>query len=315
MDIVGLGLSTVDILLRLGEMPAWDRPSSLSELGLDGGGPVATACVAAARLGAQVGYIGTHGNDRLGEIKLQTLAEQGIDLSQVKRRDQPESQVVLVYVNEKTGERIFTGLRNWNQEPLKPSELDREYITSARFLHLDGTHPEAALQAALWMREAGADALQAEQRFRMVSLDGARSDGRPLSDALVALVQLTDILICSSGFGFSLTGIVDSWQAGKAILEMGPRVVVQTEGKEGSFTVTAGEQFHTPAFDVDVVDTTGAGDVFHGAFLVGWMQGGQLREVVRFASAVAALKCRQLGGRKGIPTMQEATAYLNEHRG
>lgn len=300
MDIVGLGLATVDILIRLREMPTWEAVSPISDFGLDGGGPVATACVAASRLGAKVGYIGTVGSGLLGEIKLRSLSEYGLDLSKVVRQNQPESQVVLVYVHEETGERVFAGLRTWEQKPLQVEELDRDYITSARFLHLDGTHLEAAIQAARWMKEAR----------KQVSLDGSRTDGKPLSSDMIELIRFVDILICGSGFGKSLTGYTDPWKAGEAMLALGPKIVVQTEGKLGSYTQTFQERFHTPAFEVNVIDTTGAGDVFHGAFLVGLCHGWDLRKVALFASAVAALKCTCLGGRRGIPDFQKVMDFL-----
>ena len=302
LDIIGLGLATLDILIRLGDLPTWVHGTGCSAVGLDGGGPVGTACVAAARLGARVGYIGTAGNDQLATLKVQSLQEDGVDLSRLARRNKPENQVVVVYVNQETGERVFSGLHNFGSEPLQVDELDQEYITNASYLHLDGTHPEAAQQAAQWMHSAG----------KKVSLDCAKSDGRSIWGKLQELVPYSDILICGSGFGRALTGHADLWRAGEAMLSLGPQIVVQTEGKDGSYTLTANEHFHTPAFDVGVVDTTGAGDVFHGAYLVGLLRGWDLRMVAAFATAVSAIKCTRLGGRKGIPTSNQTLAFLKQ---
>jgi ribokinase len=163
-------------------------------------------------------------------------------------------------------------------------------------------HAEAALQAALWMHAAG----------KTVVLDGSATQG-PIADPMRALVAEADVLICGTGFGPALTGMSDLWEVGEAILELGPRIAVQTEGKAGAWTVTAQERFHTPSFDVEVVDTTGAGDVFHGAYIVGLLQGWNPREIAWFATAVAGLKCRQLGGRAGIPTFDETLAFLAAH--
>jgi len=187
---------------------------------------------------------------------------------------------------------------------LQVDELDQAYITSASYLHLEGMHSEAAQQAAKWMHAAG----------KKVSLDCAKSDGRSIWDKLRELVPLTDILICGSGFGRALTGHADLWRAGEAMLSLGPQIVVQTEGKDGSYTITAEERFHTPAFDVEVVDTTGAGDVFHGAYLAGLLRGWDLRMVAVFATAVSAIKCTGLGGQKPIPTFEQTLAFL-EQRG
>lgn len=301
LDIVGLGLATLDILIRLGELPTWDHGAGCSAVGLDGGGPVGTACVAAARLGARVGYVGTAGNDSLAALKIQSLQENGVDLSRLAQRDGPENQVVVVYVNQETGERIFSGLHCFGADPLQVVELDPVYLTSGTFLHLDGTHPEAALHAAQVMRAAG----------KRVSLDGSKCDGNSIGGDVCELVPYTDILICGSGFGHALTGHADLWRAGEAMLALGPQIVVQTEGMDGSYTTTPSESFHTPAFKVDVLDTTGAGDVFHGAYLVGLMHAWDLHSIALFASAVAAIKCMHLGGRKGIPSFEQTLAFLH----
>jgi ribokinase len=300
MDIIGLGMATLDILIRLRDLPTWEGCGQFSAFGMDGGGMVGTACVAAARLGASVGCVSTVGSDEMAERKLASLREAGVDLSRMVRRDGPENQLVLVYVHEDTGERVFSGMRRVGAVPLRATELDRAYIQSGKYLHLDGFYHAAALQAARWAHEAGVQ----------VCLDGSKTGGGPLSAEWLELVRQTDILICASGFGKSLTGLDDPWEIGAAALTFGPRIVVQTEGEQGSYTVSATERFHTPAFPVEVVDTTGAGDVFHGAYLVGMLHGWDLPTTARFASAVAAIKCTQPGGRRGIPTFDQTLAFL-----
>lgn len=299
-DIVGLGLATLDILIRLGDLPTWTNGVECSAVGLEGGGPVGTACVAAARLGARVGFIGTAGNDPLARLKVQSLRRDKVDLSHLAMRDELENQVVLVYVNQDTGERVFSWLHSFWSEPLQVDELDQAFVTSASYLHLDGTFPEAAIQAAKWMHNAG----------KLVSLDCAKSDGKSIWGRLKELLPYADIIICGSGFGRALTGYSDIWRACEAMMSFGPRIIVQTEGKDGSYTFSVDERFYTPAFDVKVVDTTGAGDVFHGAYLVGLLHGWNLRKVALFATAVAAIKCTHLGGRKGIPTFNQAISFL-----
>ncbi len=301
LDIVGLGMATLDVLVRLKDMPTWERGSRMSAFSFDGGGPVATAMVAAARLGAKVGFVGTAGNDESADIKIRSLTRHGVDVSHLMRRPTPEMQVVLVCVHEETGERVFSGLQRFWDWSLRPEELDRDYITSAKFLHLDGSHPEAARQAAIWMHEAG----------KLVMYDGAKV-GTRARPAMGDLMRHVDILICGSGFAQALTGVEGIWEAGRAALKAGPRVVVQTEGEDGAYTVTADDEFHTPAFKVNVVDTTGAGDVFHGAYLVGLLRGWDLRRTALFSTAVSAIKCGALGGRAGIPNYDQAIAFLRE---
>ena len=140
-------------------------------------------------------------------------------------------------------------------------------------------------------------------------LDAAATSHEVLEPAR-ALVAETDVLICGSGFAPMLTGEDDVWRAGRAALDLGPRVVVQTEGAAGSYTMSRDAEFHTPAFKVDVVDTTGAGDTFHGAYLVGLARDWSLERCASFSSAVAALHCTVLGNRKGIPSMDEVEALM-----
>lgn len=301
-DIVGLGMATLDVLVRLNEMPTWEAGARIEDFALDGGGPVGTACAAAARLGARVGFVGVAGNDLVGELKLRSLREHGVDTSRVVIRSRPETQVVVVYVNERTGERVFSGLREFARDPLSVDELDRDYVTSARWVHLDGSHPQAALVAAQWAKECARD----------VSLDCAETRASSVGPGVIDLLQLVDVLICGHGFGRALTKYEDPWAAGEAALTFGPSIVVQTHGARGSYTVTRHERFHTPAFSVQVVDTTGAGDVFHGAYLVGLLRGWPLEVVAQFASAVAAMKCTRLGGRRGIPTLDEVLSFLRD---
>jgi sugar/nucleoside kinase (ribokinase family) len=300
-------MAALDILVRGRELPTWEGGSALSRLGLEGGGPVATALVAAQRLGISTGFIGMFGADRLGKMKRQTLEEEGVDLSRSVGRPGPDTQVILVCVNAATGERVFSGVSApdgsflWRRDSLLVEELDREYITAAEMLHLDGFHIDAALAAAGWMRAAG----------KTVMLDGSATRG-PITAEMRALVERCDILICGTGFGPAVSGESDLWRAGEALLALGPRIVVQTEGAAGSYTVTPEERFHTPAYPVEVVDTTGAGDVFHGAYTAALLRGWDVRRAAQFSSAVSALKCRQLGGRPGIPTFTEALRFLRE---
>lgn len=301
LQLIGLGMCTLDVLIRSKDLPTWEHGTRISAFGFDGGGPVGTAMVAAAKLGAHVGFIGTTGNDGSAEFKLRSMRECGIDLSHMVYRDAPEDQVVVVNIHAETGERIFSGIQRWGNEQIRPEELDRDYITAADYLHLDGFHNAAALEAAQWMRAAG----------KTVVLDGHKTDGS-VGEHLRRLIPHVDVLISGSGFARGLTGIEDIYEAGAAILALGPRIFVQTEGADGSYTITAEERFHTPAFPVDVIDTTGAGDVFHGAYIVGLLRGWSLRQIALFSTAVSALKCMHLGGRAGIPRFDAVLAFLRE---
>lgn len=302
-QIIGLGLATLDVLIRLKEMPTWEHGTRVSGFRFDGGGLVGTAMVAAAKLGARVGFVGTAGSDEAAELKLRSFTECGVDLSHLVRREGPEDQVMLVYVHAETGERTFAGVLLGTRQPIHVEELDREYVTAADYLHVDGLlHHEATLQAVRWMKDAG----------KTVVMDGSKTSST-VSDEHRQLIPYVDVLITGEGYARGLTGLDDIWQAGEAVLDLGPRVFVETVGERGSYTITHDERFHTPAFRVDVVDTTGAGDVYHGAYIVAMMQGWGPRACAIFSTAVSALKCTVLGGRAGIPTFDRALAFLQAH--
>ena len=300
--IVGIGIATLDILVRLGTMPTWEKGCAAEAIAFDGGGMVGTALSAAVRLGVPAGFIGTVGAGAAGQVKLASLVEFGVDVRHIQTRPEDERQIVLVCVRQSDGERTFTGVRGLGDQNLDPSHLPRDYITAAHYLLLDGFHSAAALVAAKWMRQAG----------KTVVLDAGKTSG-PVGESMRALVSQTDVLVCGEGFAPALTGCADRREAGQAALQHGPRIVVQTEGAAGSYTTAADDEFHTPAFEVEVIDTTGAGDVFHGAYIVGLAKGYNLRDTARFASAVAAIKCTGLGGRRPVPTFEKTTEFLALH--
>ncbi len=302
IKIAGLGLATLDILMRVKSMPTWEHGGHTEEIRLDGGGPVGTALVAASRLGIKTGFLGTRGNDFLGEYKIKLFTQEGVDTSQVITRDCPETHIIMVYIDAVSGERIFCSAKNFGQKNLSLSEFNPDYLSSVDLLHLDGfANLDLSLAAAHTMHSAGTK----------VMLDAGKTQGA-VGEAMRTLVEHCDYLICGSGFSQVLTGIQAIKEASKVILTMGPRVVVQTEGEEGSFTTTAGDHFHTPAFKVNCLDTTGAGDVFHGAYLVGLLKGWPLERIATFASAVSAIKCTRMGGRSGIPCYAEVVDFLQD---
>ena len=146
LDVIGLGLATLDILVRFESLPTWEHGARFERIAFDGGGPVATALVAASRLGLRVGYVGTAGQDEFAERKLRSLQESGIDTSRVVRRPGDERQIVICCVRSTDGERVFCGHETLRTDPLRADELDRAYVCSAPLVHLDGFHPDAASQ-------------------------------------------------------------------------------------------------------------------------------------------------------------------------
>lgn len=289
-DIVGLGYSAVDYLGIVPRMPEMDTKLEIECFTRQGGGVTATAMVAAARLGARTAFVGAVGDDDLGDFTVRELDREGVDTSRVVRVPGASSQFSFIMVHKATGKRTILWTRS-DVPPLDPADLDRDFVTSCKVLHIDRHEVRAAVQAAKWAREAGVT----------VAMDA----GTYAADA-DELLPLADVLITSHAFASDFTGKTDPAQSVRA-LAAGRRIAGVTCGEGGAWFVTSdGDEFHVPAFEVDVVDTTGAGDVFHGAFSFGLARGWDARRCAKFASAVAALKCTKLGGRAGIPTYAEA---------
>jgi sulfofructose kinase len=296
VDVVGLGYCSLDYLGIVPGRPEFDVETvSLSDFAKSGGGPVSTALVALARLGARTGYIGVLGEDEGGAFLKEEFEREGVDLSRLRMQAGARSQICMVLVEAGTGRRSILCYRA--KGGLVLDEADRTYISSARYLHLDGYHMRAAITAARWARTDGV----------RVSFDANRP--RPGLDELLPLV---DVLIASERFPPAYTGQGDQVRAGRSLLEMGPEVVVITLGAAGCLCLWGDRVSRVPGFQVDVVDTTGAGDAFHGAFLYGLLQGWELERTAIFANAVAAINCTRLSGRAGLPSLSEVEIFLEK---
>ena len=297
-DVIGVGACAVDYLGIVPEFPGQDTKNRMSQFIRQGGGPVSTALVALSRLGASASYVGKFGDDELSRFALDAFEKEGVDTSHVIKEEGAGPTFAFVIVDEENGSRTIL----WTDEQvsqLRPDDFDKEVIASARVLLVDEYYFDNALAASSIAREAGGV---------QVVLDAERPD----TPGMDKLVRNTDVLIVPKEFAVGFEGIGDIESSAEVLLSRGPRVVVVTLGAKGSFCRTADESFHTPAFRVEVVDTTGCGDVFHGGFIYGLLHNWPLRITAEFASAVSALKCRALGGRAGTPTLDEMKEFLAE---
>jgi sugar/nucleoside kinase (ribokinase family) len=270
--------------------PVFPRPQTktrLRQLRVEPGGQVATALTTCARLGLKTRYVGSVGADSWGQAQLSSLKEENLELH-VRVVEGAASQAAIILLEEGVGERTIL----WRRDPALQypvAELRRDLIISGRILHLDGCDSPAALQAARWARDAGIPVI--------IDIDEI------YDDSTHELLRLVDYLIAGSGFAEDPRELVDRY---------GCAVVGITRGAEGAVFFNRGELIQSPAFKVPVADTTGAGDVFHGAFIYGLLQHWDLEEVIRFAHAVAAMKCMHIGARRGIPTLAEVREFLTQ---
>ncbi len=292
--VVGLGYCGLDRVCVVPEIPL-DGKVEIAEEIAQGGGPAATATVAAARLGARAVFCGVVGGDADGQVILDGLRAEGVDTGAVRVRAGAMSAHAYCWAEAGTGRRSIAWTRG-SSAALAADEVDGDLIASAQALLLDGHQPAAAIHAAELARAAGVPVLL---------------DAGSQLPSMEALLSLCDHVVASREFVARRWGVDEPEAAAKALAAAcGATRTLVTLGGDGCVWVDQGQCHRLPAFAVEVVDTTGAGDVFHGAFAFGLAHRWPWDRLVPFAAAVAALKCRRLGGRAGIPSLAETSQFL-----
>jgi sulfofructose kinase len=294
-DAVALGLNAVDHLILVPHYPEFNTKIQFVTHRLAAGGQSASAMAALSRLGLKTRYIGSVGSDRLGRFQLESLLEDGIESSGVKVVEGAETQTAFIIIDQFSGERTVIWNRDGRLE-IDPATIDAQAVTSGRVLHLDGHNVQASIAAAGLAKSAGVPTC--------LDIDNIYPD----ADRLLPLI---DFLISSSTFPERMTGAPDLHSALKKLHEeFRSPFVAATLGDRGVVAYFRGEYIHSPAFKVDCRDTTGAGDAFHAGFLYGVLAGYSLEATLRFANAVAGMKCRDLGARTALPTREEVKEFL-----
>ncbi len=284
-DVVGVGLNATDTMLLVPRFPAYGGKVPFHHEIVSPGGQVASAMVTCARLGLRAKYIGTVGDDERGEIQMRSLLGSGVDLQHVQRRQNCPNQSAYIVIDQSTGERTVF----WSRPDclsIRPEQILAEQITCARLLHIDG-HDTAAVEHAARI---------------------ARNHGIPVTvdvdtiyPGFEKVLPLVDYLIASSEFPGRWTRIEDPREALQAIQrEHGMRVAAMTLGSHGALALADGRFHYSPGYVVHCLDTTGAGDVFHGAFCYSVLKGMSLPDALDFSNAMAALNCTAIGARGGI---------------
>jgi sulfofructose kinase len=290
VDLVGVGLNATDTLIPLAHYP--ERGSKMeyrSETVLPGG-QVASTVVACQHWGLSTRYVGKLGDDAAAALHRQAFAREGVEthIVTVPGGVSPQS-LILVDNSYGSGERTVLNRRD-DRLRLRPEELRREWIVNARALHVDGHDTAAATLAAGWAREAGVPVI---------------ADLDELYPGIEGLLPLIDYLIVSRNFPCELMAEADLESALRLMqARYGSTLAAATVGEDGVLAWD-GEQFHhTAAYRVQVVDTTGAGDIFHAGFIYGLLQGWPLDRQLDFACAAAALNCTGVGARGGIESVE-----------
>jgi len=295
-DVVGVGLNATDTLILVPHFPAYGGKAPFQREVLSPGGQVASAMVTCARLGMRAKYIGTLGDDLRGGIQLESLRTSGVNLDDIEIRPDCPNQSAYILVDQLSGERTVL----WKREDclsIDPASLTPEKITSARLLHIDGHDTPAVARAAEIARQ--------HQIPVTVDVD-------TIYPGFDRVLPNVDYLIASSEFPARWTREPDPFRALAMIQnEYGMRVAAMTLGADGALARADGKYIYAPGFVVDCVDTTGAGDVFHGAFCYSVFESMPLSEALEFSNAMAALNCTALGARGHIASLQDLRAFMS----
>lgn len=295
LDILGLGAVAIDHLVYVQTYPPPNTKSEVLRSELQGGGLTATALVAASRLGARCAYAGTLGDDDASHFAIEIMRREGIDLTHLVRRSHagPIRSVIIVGQDRATRNIFPEHPAITGAAPDAPSA---DVIRSCRVLFVDHLGVEGMTRAAKIAREAGIPIVSDVERDRPGCLD---------------LLALVDHVVMSWEFASALTGCAMPGDAALALWMPTRAAVAVTNGEDGCyFTGNGMTVAHQPAFKVQAVDTTGCGDVFHGAYCAALARGDDLPTSIRFASAAAALKATQRGGQAGAPTLATVEALL-----
>jgi len=296
-DAVGFGLNSLDLLTVVAEHPRPNSKQRIQRFTRQPGGQAATAMVTCARLGWRARYVGRFGDDEHGTISRTSLVEERVDVSASMTVTGATNQFAVILVDGRSGERTIM----WDRHPglaMGAADVSVDAVTSGRVLLVDCHETEASAQAARLAKSVGIPTVVDVERVR---------------PGIGELLQQIDVIIAAEEFPSALTGRPIGEALAAMAREFGAVVVAATLGSAGSLAWCGGREIRTEAFQVPVIDTTGAGDVFRGGFIAGWLtheDRADLEEILSYANAAAALKCRGLGARQRIPYADEVTALL-----
>lgn len=297
--IIGIGASVLDTIIEMDDYPLEDSKKKIDNVFSSGGGPVGNALVCISKLGVQSAYLGLLSNDNNGKRLAEEFDEYHVSTEHITYVDNTKAFTSYIVLNKKKGTR--TCVFDRGSVPDDPSLLDLNVIKDYDILHLDGNFINIAISGAK----------KAKEFNKLVSLDAGTVYPR-----IKELLPYVDIFIASEDFVRTLTCENDVEKGLLIIKEMyNPKVLVATQGVLGGCYYEDGVVHHYDSFKVDCVDSNGAGDTFHGAFLVAYLDGMNLKDCCLFASATSAIKCQKAGVRIALPEKEKVLTFLSERIG
>ena len=296
-EVIGIGSTVYDTLVVVPAYPTEDTKMEGIETKVQGGGPCATALVAARKLGVSAAYLGTIGDDPFGKFMMDDLEHWGVDTQDVRRIPDSVSFHAVVLLNQETKSRTCVWNRGTVPQPTV-DDINEEVVRHARVLHLDGHMLEAAIATAKKCNELGVK----------VSHDAGGT-----YPGVENLMPYVDWLIPSEEFALKMTGAATAEEAAQQLYDTyHPELVALTQGVRGGILLDEKGMRRYESYKVEVKDSNGCGDTFHGAFVAAKIHGLDNDAACKYASAAAAVKCTRLGARYAMATDAECRAFLKE---
>lgn len=295
-DCVGIGLSTYDFTLEVPEYPAVNTKHTASRDAGNGGGPVPTAVAALTSLGCRTAIVTTMGDDVLGRAILEEYRNYGIDTSGVRLDPEGETLRSHILVEGPTGRR--TVVQNTGQIPeILPDQVPEQLIRNTRCIAVDSRPSLNIIELVRQAKQWGAEVML---------------DAGSVQEHTEDLLPLVEYPVVSAGFAKEYFGHSNYESACRALIKAHGKIAGVTMGTDGSVLADDSSTVYIPAFEVRAADTTGAGDIYHGGFLYGVLQGWPLKAIGQFASAAAAIGVQYFGSRAKLPTVPEVKGFLQE---
>ncbi|MHA1820834.1 MAG: carbohydrate kinase family protein [Promethearchaeota archaeon] len=305
LEILGLGAICWDKVYVIPHFPEPDEKIDAESEMLFPGGVMGNYITACARLGVKSAFIGAVGNDSAGKELIENMQNEGIYMEYCKKKDNAKTGNNIILVRKSDGQKMIIQSPYFTQTRLKPDDLKEEWFNGPKLLHITGVHEELAVKAVNLAKKHG----------MMVSFDLESQIAIRGLEKLKPLLDNTDILLPNKLGAKTLTDESDPIKAAKKFIAMGISIVVVTLGEEGAAAITVdGDVIKAPAFKINPVDSTGAGDTFCGAFTTAYVvKGWSIEKSLTFANACAAIKMLKFGARTGMPTYNEAIQFLKDH--
>ncbi|WP_096086106.1 carbohydrate kinase family protein [Agaribacterium haliotis] len=297
-DVIVSGLNVVDLLFTLPEQVKRDSKHEVDKILIQGGAPAGNAASVMAMLGLKTAFLGNRGDNVLSDIAERELQRCKVDSSLMLNKPEHNPAVALVEIDANNGERtVFYSLNNYRA--LAPADVKREWVQNSKLVFVDGYDRAGNIQLLKLARELGVPSV----------LDVEAGD----REELIEMISLGSHAILPLEAAQAITGEDEVGLALPELAKLSDAQIVITDGANGSWAWLAGKVVHQGAFKTEVVDTTGCGDSYHGAYAYALLQGMDIQQRMQFASAYASLVARHVGGRTYHPSAAEVEAVINNN--